>query len=41
MKKEQEVKVKVDFTPELEKRYTAACLEIIKRRDIKKEGVSA
>lgn len=41
MKKEQEIKVKVDLTLDYEKRYTAACLEIIKRREAIKTGASA
>ena len=42
MKKEpKEIKVKATLTPGYEKRYTEACLEIIKRREARREGVSA
>lgn len=41
VKKEAEIKVKVDLTPGYEKRFTAACLEIIKKREIREEGASA
>ncbi len=42
MKKEpKEVKVKVTLTPGYEKRFTAACLEIIKRREARGKEVSA
>ena len=35
--KNKDIKVKVVFTPGYEKRFTQACLEIIKKREIKKE----
>ena len=31
--KPKEVKVKVTYTPGYEKRFTAACLEVLKRRE--------
>ena len=42
MKKEpKEIKVKVTIASDLEKRYTAACLEAIKRREVRREDASA
>lgn len=37
----KEIKVKVTFTPGYEKRFTSACLEVIKKRERKgKEGIA-
>jgi len=42
MRKEpKEIKVKVTLTPDYEKRFTTACLEIIKKREARREDVSA
>lgn len=35
----KEIKVKVNFTPEYEQRFTQACIEVAKRREGRK-GVS-
>lgn len=37
----REIKVKATMTPGYEKRFTAACLEVIRRRDARREGESA
>ena len=37
----KEIKVKATLTPGYEKRFTAACLEIIKRREARRDGESA
>lgn len=37
----KEIKVKATLTPGYEKRFTAACLEIIKKREARREGASA
>lgn len=42
MRKEpKEIKVKVTLTPGYEKRFTDACLKVIKRRETRGEEVSA
>lgn len=33
----KEIKVKVTFVPGYEKRFTEACLEVIKKREIKRK----
>lgn len=37
----KEIKVKATLTSGYEKRFTAACLEVIKRREARGEGASA
>lgn len=32
----KEIKIKVIFTPEYKQKFTAACLEVIRKRDNKK-----
>ena len=37
----KEIKVKATLSPGYEKRFTTACLEIIKKREARREGASA
>lgn len=38
---EKEIKVNITFTPGYEQRFTAACLEVISKRENRKEKASA
>ena len=40
MIKEDDIKVKVEFTPGYEKRFTEACLSQLEKRDRKRQGLS-